>query len=146
MTLEELAKQVHECSRCPLRFESTQPVAGIGSPSCKYFVIGEAPGKDEDKEGIPFVGMAGRRLNKLLALANIDPNDCYITNVVKCRPPANRQPRKSERLACYKWLQAELQICKPKTIITLGATPLSLFTNNGVSSLHGTQFEIELEL
>jgi len=151
VTLEELADQVKSCTRCPLRENATSPVAGLGEVGAKYFLLGEAPGKDEDKFGVPFIGLAGKRLNRLLALAGIDPNDCYITNVVKCRPPkqlaggktTNRQPRKSERLACYPFLKQELDLVKPKYIITLGATPLSLFTQTGISQLHGTMFNTD---
>ena len=123
--LDDLAERVRACEKCPLREEARQPVPGIGSETPKFFIIGEAPGREEDKAGIPFVGTSGKRLNKLLALAHIDLNDCYVTNVCKCRPPSNRQPKKSERLTCYPWLKEELRLLKPKTIITLGAMPLS---------------------
>ncbi len=142
--LDQLSKQVKQCSRCPLRQGATQPVMGIGEVGAKYFIIGEAPGREEDAQGIPFVGMAGKRLNQLLELAKIDVNDCYISNVVKCRPPENRMPKKAERLSCYQWLKEELRIVYPENIITLGATPLSLFTDNGITQMHGTQMEITL--
>lgn len=144
--LEKLAEQISQCSRCALREGATAPVPGLGLANAKYFLLGEAPGKSEDQTSTPFVGSAGRRLDKLLALAKINPNDCFITNVVKCRPPKNRTPRKAERLACYVWLKKELQLVKPKTIITLGATPLGLFTDVGISQLHGTQMEIEIDI
>lgn len=154
MTLEQLANQVKACTKCPLRAEATQPVMGLGEVGAKYFLLGEAPGKQEDDVGIPFVGAAGKRLNRLLELAGINPNECYITNVVKCRPPkqlsggktTNRQPRKSERLSCYPWLKQELSLIKPQYIITLGATPLSLFTQTGITQLHGCQFEAEIQV
>ena len=101
MNLDELAEQVRNCSKCALRGECTAPVPGNGQIGAKYFILGEAPGKNEDKAGIPFVGLAGRRLDKLVSLANINLNDCYLTNVCKCRPPENRVPRKAERLSCY---------------------------------------------
>jgi len=146
VTLAELSKQVLACSRCALRGGATAPVPGLGECGAKYFIIGEAPGREEDRDNVPFVGMAGKRLNKLLALGGIDPNDCYITNSIKCRPPTNRTPRKGERLACYPWLKQELQLIKPEYIITLGAIPLSLFCDNGVKQMHGTMFEVELDL
>jgi len=146
MTIDELNAKVKQCNRCPLRMEATQPVCGSGEVGSKYFILGEAPGKNEDKAGIPFVGLAGRRLDKLLALAGIDINECYLTNVCKCRPPANRTPRKSERLSCYEWLKQELALIQPEYIITLGATPLSLFSDYGIRQLHGTAFEVELDL
>ena len=142
--LLRLHKEISECVRCPLRQTATSPVPGLGEIGADYFLIGEAPGREEDRTKVPFVGSAGKRLNKLLALAGINPNRCYITNICRCRPPANRVPKKAERLACYVWLQQELELLKPKTIITLGATPLSLFTETGVTQLHGTQFQTDL--
>ena len=142
--LEKIAERVRLCTRCVLRETATQPVPGLGDIDAKYFIIGEAAGREEDSSGIPFVGLAGRRLNKLLALAGIPLNDCYITNVCKCRPPNNRTPRKSERLACFFWLKRELTAIKPKSIIVLGSTALSLFTDVGVRQLHGTQFSFDL--
>ena len=141
-----LREEILACHKCGLAESRTQAVPGIGPQQTPLVIIGEAPGRQEDVQGEPFVGAAGKRLNKLLALAGIDVNDCYITNVVKCRPPKNRTPRKAERLSCYNWLRQELQLVRPSTIITLGATPLSLFTNVGISQLHGTQFEVELDI
>jgi len=146
MDLNEIAKQVAQCSKCLLRFEATAPVMGVGEVGAKYFLLGEAPGRTEDACGVPFVGLAGKRLNKLLELANIDINDCYLSNVVKCKPPQNRTPRKSERLSCYPFLRQELRAVRPSYIITLGATPLSLFSENGVKDMHGTMFEYELDI
>jgi len=128
-----------------LRENSTQPVPGYGNPKAKYFLIGEAPGREEDKAGIPFVGQAGKRLNQLLELSQIDINDCYLTNVCRCRPPSNRTPRKVEVRACVDYLWAELRAIQPEYVITLGATPLKLFNEVGVSQLHGTMFEVEIE-
>lgn len=143
-SLDELARQIKNCQKCELRFECTQVVPGIGQERAKYFILGEAPGREEDSAGVPFVGLAGKRLNKLIALAKIDINDCYLTNVVKCRPPKNRQPGKKEIKACLPWLLAELEAVEFKTIITLGATPLSLFSTEGVRQLHGTMLEGEV--
>ena len=146
MNLSELSTQIRECSRCELREGATQPVPGCGSPNATYFILGEAPGKEEDKRGVPFIGAAGKRLDKLLSLANIDPNDCYLTNAVKCRPPENRDPRKKELRTCYHWLQEELRIVKPQYIISLGRVPLSLFTAEGLRTLHGTMLPIDIDL
>lgn len=147
--LEELSKQIALCTRCPLRQSATQPVPGIGEGR-KYLILGEAPGSSEDKAGIPFVGASGRRLNQLLELAKIDTKDCYITNVCKCLPPRvsgkMRAPRKAERLACYPFLKEELKIVRPEIIITTGSTPLSLFSPYGISQMHGTLFDYELNL
>jgi len=149
MNLDQLAQQLVKCTRCPLRENATQPVPGIGAEKAKYFLLGEAPGHNEDKCGIPFVGDAGRRLDKLLALAKIDKNECYFSNTVRCWPPKvkgkQRAPNKKERLACYPWLKMELDIIKPEIIIPLGAVPLSLFTDIGITQLHGTCFEYEID-
>jgi len=124
---------------------ATRPVPGFGSDGATYFLLGEAPGSEEDAQGIPFVGQSGRRLDKLLALAGIDINACYLSNCVRCRPPSNRTPKKKEIKACVGFLWRELRLVKPSTIITLGATPLGLFTQSGgVSQLHGTSFEWEM--
>ncbi len=136
--LEELAKQVVECQRCELRYECTNPVPGNGAEHATYVILGEAPGREEDVAGVPFVGMAGKRLNRLIGLSNMNINDCYLTNVIKCRPPKNRTPRRGEVKFCLQWLLLELDIIQPKYIITLGATPLSLFTTEGIRTLHGT--------
>ncbi len=142
--LEELNAEILACTKCPLRAGATQPVCGFGEIGAKYFLIGEAPGRNEDAAGMPFVGMAGKRLNQLLEIAGIKQEDCYLTNVCRCRPERNRNPRKSEIKACSPFLWREIRIVKPQTIITLGSTPLSLFSTQGVSSMHGTRFEWEL--
>ncbi len=149
MSLQEISKRVLACSKCSLRETATAPVPGLGEVGAKYFLIGEAPGREEDAAGIPFVGLSGKRLNELLELAGIDQNDCYITNVVKCRPPQessnkNRTPRKGEINACKGYLFEELAAVKPETVITLGGTPLSLFCPIGVSKVHGTAMEVEV--
>ncbi len=143
--LDQINKDILSCSKCELRMSATRPVTGLGSIGAKYFLIGEAPGHDEDSAGVPFVGSAGRRLDKLLALANIDPNDCYFSNVCRCRPPSNRTPKKKEIKACVDFLWREIRLVKSQIIITLGATPLGLFTQSGgVSTMHGTIFEVEI--
>ena len=145
MTLQELHEHIRACTLCPLRMTATQPVPGFGALGAKYMLIGEAPGVNEDEIGVPFIGMAGRRLNQLLDLAHINLNDCYLTNVIKCRPPGNKTPKKSTIKACKPWLLEELKLVLPEIIITLGATPLGLFTTNGVGQTHGTLFEVEIE-
>src|SRR3972149_3566917 len=102
--LEKIAEDVKKCTRCELRQTCTQPVPGFGDIGAKYFLIGEACGKEEDEQGIPFVGAAGRKLDQLLKLAQIDPNDVYISNVCRCRPPANRTPKKKEVGFCAPFL------------------------------------------
>lgn len=142
MKLDAIAKQVQSCQKCDLRIECTQPVPGLGVESAQYFIMGKYPGREEDATGLPEVGMAGRRLNKLLELAKIDINDCFITNVVKCKPPTVdhkiRTPTKKEIKTCLPWLLAELEAVRFSQIITLGDIPLSLFSDEGIRTLHGT--------
>lgn len=138
MELRALNQQIKACTNCPLRETATAPVCGIGSVGAKYFVIGEAPGAEEDRKGVPFIGQAGKKLDKLIDLAKINPNDIYITNTVRCRPPSNNKPKKKIIRECSKWLWRELEIVNPQYIITLGAVPLSLFSPYGISRMHGT--------
>jgi len=145
MEIEDLQARIRECTACPLRMTATQPVPGYGAIGCKYMLIGEAPGKNEDEQGMPFIGLAGRRLNQLLELGGISLNECFFTNVVKCRPPSNKTPKKSLIRVCKPWLLQEIKLVQPEIIIALGATPLSLFTTSGVSQMHGTLFEAEIE-
>ena len=139
-TLEQLHDDIQRCSRCPLRAGATQSVPGLGCRRAKYMVIGRGPGREEDETGVPFVGLAGNRLNKLFQVAGIDTNDCYITNLVKCRPPNNREPRKGEISACLPWLARELALVRPKTLIVLGAAPLARFSPYSIAQMHGTMF------
>lgn len=148
--LDQITKDISRCQACELRASATRPVPGLGEVGAKYFLIGEAPGHDEDEQGVPFIGAAGRRLDKLIALAGIDPSDCYISNVCRCLPPKvggkRRTPRKREIAACVDFLWGEINLVKPQYIITLGATPLALFTKSGgVSQIHGTMFETDIE-
>jgi DNA polymerase len=143
-SLKQIESDILQCQRCDLRTTATLPVPGHGCVGAKYLLIGEAPGRQEDEAGVPFVGLAGKRLDKLLALAGIDLNDCYLSNVCRCRPPENRTPRKKEIKACQEFLWREIELVKPETIITLGATPLGLFAKSGgVSQLHGTVLEVD---
>lgn len=142
--LRELEQKIKSCQRCPLYLEVNAPVPGLLNLNSKYFLIGEAPGKTEDKYGTPFIGQSGRRLNELLELAGIDMNDCSLDNVVKCRPPKNRDPRKAELRACVGWLFEAIRLVKPMTLITLGRIPLSLFAPYGIKQLHGTSFMVEI--
>lgn len=142
--LEQLYAQIKACTKCELRQNSTAPVPGFGGIGSPYMLIGEAPGREEDLAGVPFVGLSGKRLNQLIELAGININDCYITNVCRCRPPKNRYPKKREVKACIPFLWREIELVKPQTIIVLGALPLSLFHTQGVRAMHGTQFEWEM--
>ena len=142
--LEALKKRIITCGACVLRESCTAPVLGCGSIGAKYMIIGEAPGREEDHVGFPFVGKSGQRLDKLLEVGHIDIADCYLTNVCRCRPPKNRTPKKKEIGACNGFLMEEIRVVNPTYIITLGAVPLSLFSSYGISQMHGTMFEVEV--
>lgn len=147
-SLDQINKDILSCQRCALRAGATAPVPGYGNEKPKYIIITAAPGREEDEAGIPLVGYAGKKLNTLLALANININDCYLTMVCRCRLPKvngkTRNPKKKEINLCEKYLWRELRILGGPTIITLGATPLSLFHTDGVAKLHGTGFTFKI--
>lgn len=119
--LDKLMRGILDADTCPeLRAQATQLVMGDGSPDADIVFIGEAPGKNEDEQGKPFVGAAGKFLNKMLAAANLDRDDVYITNIVKYRPPNNRDPLPDEKKAFWPYLLKQLEIINPRVIITLG--------------------------
>ncbi len=119
--LEELAEQIRVCIKCPLHESRTIAVPGDGKPTAKVMIIGEAPGKDEDASGHPFVGAAGRFLNSVLEGTGIDRNDLFITNIVKCRPPKNRTPKRLEIETCTSnYLFEQIELVNPKLIMLLG--------------------------
>lgn len=120
--LEEIKQKVIECTKCELSKTRTNSVPGKGNFQSDVIFVGEAPGRNEDKNGEPFVGIAGQRLTLALDGAGISRESIYITNVVKCRPPNNRVPTVSERNTCYDYLQKEISIIKPKIICILGNT------------------------
>ena len=120
--LETIRQNVKTCTRCELATTRTNSVPGKGNFKADVIFVGEAPGKNEDQKGEPFVGIAGHRLNNALENAGISRESVYITNIVKCRPPENRVPLISERDACDNYLQKEIAIIKPKIICILGNT------------------------
>ena len=120
----KLRKEALKCERCKLRQSCKQVVMGEGSLENKIMFIGEGPGANEDKLGRPFVGKAGKLLNKIFDVVNIERKDVYITNIIKCRPPNNRTPSISEAKACMPILKSEIELLDPKVIITLGSTAL----------------------
>ena len=138
--LEELQAQVAQCRLCPLHEGRTQTVFGVGNPQARVLFVGEAPGKNEDLQGEPFVGAAGQNLNALLALAGLRREDIYIANVLKCRPPGNRDPRPEEIELCTPYLREQTRTISPEFIVTLGnfATKFILKTEVGITRLHGT--------
>ncbi len=116
----ELEKKIRSCTLCPLYASRKKAVPGEGSLEAEVMFIGEAPGRNEDIQGRPFVGAAGKLLDQLLELAGLRREEVYITNVVKCRPPNNRDPAASEKMACQPYLRRQIEIISPKVIVTLG--------------------------
>ena len=138
-SMEELQTRVKKCTSCPLCEGRTNTVFGEGPAPARVMIIGEAPGRNEDIQGRPFVGAAGRLLDELLAEAGLRRSDVYIANVLKCRPPSNRDPRPEEIGQCADYLRDQVRIVSPEIIITLGnfATRFILKTDKGITSLHG---------
>jgi len=116
----ELEEKIRSCTLCPLYKSRKNAVPGEGSLEARVMFIGEAPGRNEDLQGRPFVGAAGKLLDQLLELAGLNREEVYITNVVKCRPPNNRDPAASEKKACQPYLEKQIEIISPKLIVTLG--------------------------
>ncbi len=119
-SLDELEKNISACLKCPLGYTRLNFVFGVGNSKAEVMLIGEAPGADEDAQGEPFVGKAGQLLNKILAAVNFKREDVYICNILKCRPPNNRDPESSEMKSCTPYLYKQIEIIKPKFIICLG--------------------------
>lgn len=141
--LEVLAEQASVCTRCPLAEGRTQVVFGMGSPTADLMFVGEGPGAEEDKVGLPFVGRSGRLLDRLvLEEMGLTRAEFYIANTVKCRPPGNRDPRPDEIAACRPYLESQLDMIDPTVVVTLGnfATKLLLATNVGVTKLRGKSY------
>ena len=123
VTLESIAQKVAACTRCELSKRRTNVVPGMGVPNPIVLVVGEGPGAEEDAQGLPFVGPAGKLLDKMLAAISLDRNvNCYIANIVKCRPPNNRTPLPEEAGACMSFLEAQIHVLKPKMILATGRT------------------------
>lgn len=137
--LAEIAAEIITKNVCPeLADQATQLVLGDGNPDAEIVIIGEAPGKSEDLQGKPFVGAAGKFLNDMLAAAGMDRSDVYITNIVKYRPPNNRDPKPSEKKAFWPYLLRQLEIIDPKVVITLGRHSMEYFLPEGkISEIHG---------
>jgi uracil-DNA glycosylase family 4 len=138
MTLEQLEEAVHACTLCPLSQGRTQAVPGEGPLNADIMFIGEGPGFHEDRQGRPFVGAAGQFLEELLASIGLTREQVYITNVVKCRPPGNRDPMPTEISACAPYLERQIQLIKPKVIVTLGRFSMyRYFPGASISKIHG---------
>lgn len=118
--LESFYNEIKECQLCPLGATRTKFVFGVGNPNADLMLIGEAPGRNEDLQGEPFVGRAGKLLDKILAAISLSREEVYIANVLKCRPPNNRDPLKSESDTCQPYLKQQIELIKPKLILALG--------------------------
>jgi DNA polymerase len=117
---QELAARVRACTRCSLHASRTQTVFGVGRRDADLFVIGEAPGADEDRQGEPFVGRAGQLLNAMLKAIGLQRGDVYIANILKCRPPGNRDPQPDEATACTPYLSQQLELVQPRVLLAVG--------------------------
>ena len=143
-SLKELSRECIECVSCSLSKTRTNVVVGKGNEKANLVIIGEGPGEQEDKSGLPFVGRAGKMLDTALAAVNIDPlKDCYITNIVKCRPPNNRKPTASESDACMPWLNKQIELLSPKIIVLAGSTATESFlgVKEPISKIRGKWIE-----
>jgi DNA polymerase len=143
-TLDGLCAEIGDCHRCPLGDTRTRLVFGVGDPSARLMFIGEAPGKNEDLQGEPFVGAAGKLLDELLASIDLDRSAVYIANVLKCRPPGNRDPLPAEMQTCTPFLAHQVRLIDPAVIATLGnfATRYVLGTERGITALRGRLFHV----
>src|SRR2546427_6913394 len=137
--LRSLSRDVHDCRRCPLGFSRTHAVPGVGPSAAGIRIVGEAPGKNEDLQGEPFVGAAGKLLDQLLRGIGLSRGDVFITNILKCRPPGNRDPQPAEAEACSPYLEQQLRLIKPEVVLVLGRHALArlLPGYESISRLHG---------
>jgi len=140
-SLSLISDEVRQCSRCPLAATRTNAVPGEGRPDAAVVIIGEGPGRNEDAQGRPFVGAAGKQLEGLLKDAGLDREEVYITNVVKCRPPENRRPTVAEADACRPYLERQLELLRPTVVVLLGDSALKRFLpDESLGSAHGRVF------
>ena len=145
--LDELVIEiVKKKIRADLKANATQLVMGAGNPNADIVFIGEAPGKKEDEQGVPFVGAAGKFLDKMLVQAGLDRGDVYITNIVKYRPPDNRDPSTAEKAAFLPYLLRELEIIKPKVVVTLGRHSMEYFLPGAqIGEVHGRLYQVAVD-
>ena len=146
LSLTEYGEEVAGCTRCALAKGRTQVVFGSGSPNAELMFVGEAPGFHEDKQGVPFVGAAGQLLNKLLTGIGMNRDDVWVCNVIKCRPPGNRDPLPEEIEACEPHLWKQIELIQPKVIATLGNFATKLLSGKplGITRVHGMEQEVVL--
>jgi len=146
--MEKIKEDILACKKCSLYKERNIPVIGQGDHNAKIIFIGEAPGAKEDASGVPFCGRSGNFLNELLDHIGLKREDVYITNIVKCRPPKNRDPKDSEIECCKNYIERQIKIIKPKVVCSLGRHSMNFIMNNlgienkeTISNLHGKVFE-----
>jgi DNA polymerase len=140
---DALAAEIAACTRCPLAGGRTQVVVGRGNPAADLMFVGEAPGAEEDKQGLPFVGRSGKLLDKLVAEEmGLGQDGFYICNTTKCRPPGNRDPKPDELVSCRPFLERQIELMQPKVVVTLGrfAAQALLETNEGITKLRGRSY------
>ena len=137
--LLSLSTAVHNCRRCPLGHSRTRAVPGVGPATARIIIVGEAPGQNEDQQGEPFVGAAGKLLDQLLRGIGLSRGDVFITNILKCRPPGNRDPQPLEVQACSPYLEQQLRLIQPEIVLLLGRHALArlLPGYDAISRLHG---------
>ena len=140
---EEISRQIAECSKCRLCEDRNNVVVGEGNPSARVMFIGEGPGQEEDRQGRPFVGASGELLTSMIHAIGLERTDVYIANIVKCRPPYNRNPEADEAEACLPYLRAQVALIRPKIIVLLGkvACTYTLRENISIFHDHGKWFE-----
>ncbi len=144
VSLDEIRAVVGDCHACPLGETRTHLVFGCGNPHARVMFVGEGPGRNEDLQGEPFVGAAGHKLDALLGYAGLTRDEVYIANVIKCRPPSNRNPRPEEIEACSPYLREQIRSVWPDVIVCLGnfAAQFVLRTQAGVTSLRGNLYQV----
>jgi uracil-DNA glycosylase family 4 len=139
LELEKIADEVRQCRKCDLGSLRTNAVPGEGSPKARIVFVGEGPGADEDAQGRPFVGRAGQLLDRIIKACGLKRSDVFICNIIKCRPPDNRDPRPDEIISCLPYLQRQLELLEPEIIVALGAHAARtlLNTNKSIGQLRG---------
>ncbi len=142
-TLDEIRGDLGDCTRCKLHAGRTNLVFGVGSPAADLVFVGEAPGRDEDRQGIPFVGRAGQLLTRIIASIGLSRDEVYIANVIKCRPPNNRNPEPDEVATCEPFLFRQLDVIRPRVVVALGGFAIRtlLQTDQAISRLRGRVFD-----
>ncbi|NOX71380.1 MAG: uracil-DNA glycosylase [Candidatus Micrarchaeota archaeon] len=152
LSWEKMISEISICRRCDLWKGKTNYVIGSGSKNAKIMLVGEAPGASEDKAGLPFVGRSGKLLDEMLENTGLARDDVYITNIVKCRPPHNRDPKKSEKSACSPFLLKQINLVRPRLIVALGRHSMEYFFDMfslkrlPISKCHGTVFGVDNDI